>query len=105
MTFTLQELRCGGEVVDVALGPLGFGFDAAALGERRLLPFGPIERLLVRHRAGPERTGSSVSRKNLSSAADQSAILMSLRRCARTSAWSRNITVIRLSVSISFSSR
>jgi hypothetical protein len=53
MTFTLQELRCGGEVVDVAFGPLGFGFDAASLSERRVLPFGPIEHFLVRHRAGP----------------------------------------------------
>jgi hypothetical protein len=33
--------------------PLGFGFEAASLGERRVLAFGPIERLLVRHRAGP----------------------------------------------------
>ena len=41
MTFTLQELRCGGEIVDVTLGPLGFGFEAASLGERRVLPFSP----------------------------------------------------------------
>ena len=51
MTFTLQELRCGGEVVDVALRPLAFGFDAASLGERRVLAFGPIERLLAVLRA------------------------------------------------------
>jgi len=32
--------------------------------------------------------GSSLSARNLSSTVDQSAILMSLRRCARNSAWS-----------------
>ena len=51
------------------------------------------------------RTGSSVSRRNLSRNRSQSCMWISLRRCARNSAWSRNMTVMRLSVSISLASR
>ncbi len=42
-------------------------------------------------RRAPASPGSSLSARNLSRTALRSAILMSLRRCARNSAWSRNI--------------
>jgi len=52
-----EQLRGRGEVVDVALGALGLGFDAAPLGERGVLLFGPIERLVVGHGAGTGEHG------------------------------------------------
>jgi hypothetical protein len=54
-----EQLRRSGEIIEVALGALHLGLHAAPFGERGVLAFRPVERLVVRHaaRAGAHRRG------------------------------------------------
>jgi hypothetical protein len=85
MAFAFEQLRACSEIVEVAL-------DAFASASTRRRSANAVYCASAQSTAsscdtplGPASTGSSLSRRNLSSAADQSAILMSLRRYARNS--------------------